>query len=153
MNPENTEKLYQAFPRLYRGRNKSLQESSMQFGFQCDDGWLDLIWNLSRGIEDIALQEGLEPQSDDWPEATQVKEKLGTLRFHLKNYNEGIHALIDEALEASGKICEVCGAPSQQVDNARHWVKSLCSEHAGECLPKTAPSVVNKTPIWKLPKG
>ncbi len=146
MTPENTEKLYQAFPRLYRGQNKSLQESSMRWGFQCDNGWFDLIWNLSQAIEELARQEGLEPQSDDWPEATQVKEKLGTLRFHLKNHNDSIHALIDQAREDSEKICEVCGAPSQQVDNAWHWVKSLCSKHAEEYLLKTAPSIANKTP-------
>jgi hypothetical protein len=152
MTPENTEKLYQAFPHLYRGQNKSLQESSMHWGFQCDDGWFDLIWNLSHAIEEAARQEGLEPQNDAWPEATQVKQKFGTLRFHLQNYHEGIRALIREAGAAAGKICEVCGASSSSVVNSRRWVKTLCRDHAEEFLRETSVVNKNKTPVWKLPK-
>lgn len=115
MNPDNTKKLYEAFPRLYRGRTKSAHESAMYFGFECQDGWFNLIWKLSEDIEEIARQQGLEPYSNEWPEATQVKEKLGTLRFHLKNYHEASSALIAKAAEASEAICELCGAPSQHV--------------------------------------
>ena len=43
MNTENTKKLIEAFPALYRGYKKSPRESLMCFGFECGDGWFDLI--------------------------------------------------------------------------------------------------------------
>ena len=142
MTPENTQKLYETFPRLYRGRNKSPQESSMCWGFSCDDGWFDLIWNLSQAIEDAARREGIEPQSDDWPEARQVKEKVGTLRFYLAKYTEANIALIDEAVDASAWICEVCGSSGSSDANSRNGIKTVCSDHAKEFIRKISPNLL-----------
>ena len=137
LTPENTQKLYEAFPRLYRGQSKIIYESSMCLGFVCDDGWFDLIWNLSQAIEDIARNEGLEPQSDDWPEATQVKEKFGTLCFRLKRRAEATTALIRKAEAASATTCEICGAPGSQDANLRSGVKTVCGDHAEDILRET----------------
>lgn len=106
MTPENTQKLFAAFPHLYRGREKSVQESLMSFGFMCGDGWFELLWNLSQAIEDLARTEGHDPLSNAWPEATQVKEKFGDLRFHLRNCSEEMRRLIEEARVASAHIRE-----------------------------------------------
>ena len=35
MNGEHTKALFDEFPDLYRGRNKSIKESLMSFGFEC----------------------------------------------------------------------------------------------------------------------
>ena len=130
---------------------KTPQDSSMCWGFECDDGWFDLIWNLSQAIEDAARHEGLEPESEDWPEATQVKQKFGTLRFHLNQHTEAISALIEEAGAASEKICEVCGASASSVDNARRWCKTLCSIHAEEFLRNSPPARQHsQPPVWKI---
>lgn len=130
MTPENTQKLFDAFPHLYRGRVKTIQESSMSFGFDCGDGWFDLLWTLSQKIENAAKEIGLEPQSDVWPEATQVKQKMGMLRFYLDNPTEAMTTLIREAEEGSAKTCEVCGSPGSRVRSSR--VKTLCEGHAKE---------------------
>ena len=106
----------------------SVQESSMSFGFDCGNGWFDLIWKLSQKIEDAARQAGLEPQSATWPQARQVKQKTGTLRFHLDRPTEAMTALIDEAMEDSEKICETCGMPGSRVGNS--GVRTLCDRHA-----------------------
>lgn len=115
MSPENTQKLFDTFPHLYRGRVKSLQESLMSWGFTCGDGWFDLVWTLSQDIEDLARTTGLEPHSDEWPEAVQVKEKHGMLRFHLKRTplttRYKVVVLIREAELRSAIICEECGMP------------------------------------------
>lgn len=39
MNPENTAKLCYTYAPIYR----NLRE----FGFECGDGWFDLLWQLS----------------------------------------------------------------------------------------------------------
>ena len=83
MNEENTQKLYQDFPALYRDAGKSMKETCMCWGFCCGDGWFDLMHQLSADIESEALRLGLDPASDEWPCADQVKEKFGTLRFYV----------------------------------------------------------------------
>lgn len=129
MNKANTKKLYTDFPRLYRDAAK--ERSTMQFGFSCHDGWFDLLYQLSADIESEARNLSLAPDSDSWPRALQVKEKMGTLRFYcgvgktkdelvhevvgeLISYrplpsNTTIRALIKEAESKSATICEVCG--------------------------------------------
>jgi hypothetical protein len=98
MRDELQKKLFDDFPHLYRNRN----ESSMQRGFECGDGWYDLIYTLSRDIEKAANEIGLKPDSPDWPMCRQVKEKFGSLRFYVFNcHDERIRSLIDVAYERS----------------------------------------------------
>jgi hypothetical protein len=132
MTPENTQKLYAAFPLLYRGKDSNAEDSSMSWGFECGDGWFNLIWNLSQAIEENARRDGVDPQSDSWPEAFQVKQKFGTLRFHLKGNSESFMKLIDTASASSAGICEVCGDSGSLV--GRRYVQPLCREHAREKL-------------------
>lgn len=120
----------------------------MSYGFDCDDGWFDLIWTLSQKIEDSARQAGLEPQSNAWPEATQVKQKMGTLRFYLDYSTEAIAALIRKAEENSAKTCETCGNPGSTMRG--FGVKTLCNKHEQENLLET--SVIRKTPVWRWEK-
>ncbi len=101
MNPHNTQKLWDAFPYLYRGRHLPASASAMPRGFECGDGWFGLVWDLSRQIESAARSEGRVPQSAGWPEATQVKNKLGTLRFHLRHGTDATRTLINQAQRLS----------------------------------------------------
>lgn len=129
MNPEKTQKIMDAYPRLYRGKSKPLHESLMSWGFTCGDGWYDLVWNLSQAIEEASRQEGLDPQSESWPEAVQVKEKFGTLRFHLKHASDRMRQLIGDASEASAHTCEVCGLTGSLFVDGR-CSKTVCPEHS-----------------------
>lgn len=136
MTPEKTQQLFDAFPYLYRGRVKPIEESLMSFGYDCDSGWFDLIYMLSQKIEDAARAAGLEPQSDEWPEAIQVKQKYGSLRFYLKKSplarSDEVATLKREAEECSTKTCELCGNPGTLVAGCR--VKTLCEDHAKELI-------------------
>ena len=143
MTPENTQKLFDAFPRLYRGRVKSLQESLMAFGFCCGDGWFDLIWTLSQTIEYMARQEGRDPYDDAWPEAMQVKEKTGSLRFRLRKKSVSMALVIQNAEAASARTCELCGRPGSRVGGS--GIETLCPEHAQ--ARSTEPSSVPKKPV------
>lgn len=109
MNKENTEKLLADFSRLYRERDRS----ALHWGFQCDDGWFDLLYDLSAKIETKARELGIDPASEDWPHAMGVKEKFGKLRFLVvaPKSTDAINELISEAEEKSATTCELCGQP------------------------------------------
>ena len=130
MTPSNTETLLSAHPQLFR----SLRE----FGFECDDGWFDLLARLFVDIEAQARLEGLTPDSADWPEIVIVKQKFGSLRVSFgydsssdtpgKDVSDAIRQLVDTASERSAITCEQCGAPARSVETnpKRPWLKTLC---------------------------
>lgn len=148
MNNASTQKLCADFPRLYRGHGNS--RSAMQFGFEYGDGWFDLVYRLSAEIEAEAKKLGLDPDSDAWPCALQVKEKFGTLKFYCdtgaKTPAEGlapeqagnilsfrpwpslktIGALIVNAERQSATICEDCGRAGKLRRDG--WWRTLCDE-------------------------
>lgn len=115
MNAEHTKYLIEHFPNLYRGVTKPLTESLMGFGFECGDGWFELIKELSEKLEPLGV------------EALQVKEKWGTLRFYLTNATDEAWDLVEAAEEASESICEECGAPGKMRDE-HLWVLTLCDQ-------------------------
>ncbi len=58
-------------------------------------------------------------------EATQVKEKYGTLRFYLSDYgSEEIRNYIRFAESMSSVTCENCGAPGESY--GRSWIQVKC---------------------------
>jgi hypothetical protein len=130
MNEKLSKKLLDDFPQLFRNHH----ETSMQRGFECGDGWFELIYKLAQDIETVARENGLNPDSPDWPLCRQVKEKMGSLRFivfaaegrHEKN--ERISELRLTALNQSLHICEQCGQPGELVSNRR--IATMCAEHA-----------------------
>jgi len=61
-------------------------------------------------------------------EATQVKEKFGTLRFYLDTpLGDEIDALVDKAEAASGVTCEACGCPGS-LRCRKGWYSTLCDD-------------------------
>ena len=65
---------------LYCGTKKPLTESLMPFGWECREGWYDVLSELSYNLE--ALNQTYFEKYGLWIEAVQVKEKLGTLCFY-----------------------------------------------------------------------
>jgi hypothetical protein len=118
MNVENTKYLLETFPNLYQGYYRSMKETCMCWGFECGDGWFELIKELSEKLEPLGV------------EAEQVKEKFGTLRFYTGGVPEEVadevFALIDEAEERSEKTCEQCGAPGELRPGG--WIQTLCGD-------------------------
>ena len=53
MKEELDKRLTKAFPRLYEDRNASSRSTAMCWGFDCSDGWFDIIWDLSLKLEPI----------------------------------------------------------------------------------------------------
>lgn len=123
MNKNNEKALYDRFKTMYSGVDLPPTESLMCFGFECGDGWFNIIWNLSEELEK------LHPNI----KATQVKEKYGTLRFYIAGVPhevfDDIYMAIDQATLLSAKTCEECGAPGQ-LCHAGYWFRTLCPECA-----------------------
>jgi len=108
MNAELSKKLLDDFPMLFRNRH----ETALSRGFECGDGWFDLIHQLCRDIEAVAREGGVGPDSIDWPQCRQIKEKMGSLRFVVfavqgqAEMNERISELRIIALKQSFSFCE-----------------------------------------------
>ena len=94
LSPSLTEKLYAAFPHLYRGRHKSMYESSMCWGFECGDGWYQVLYDLSQELNDY-----LEKNPSVDFEVVQVKSKFGVLRFHLDYRDTKTEQMISAACQ------------------------------------------------------
>ena len=104
LNPALTKKLYAAFAHLYRGRHKPKYASSMCWGFECGDGWYQLLYDLSQELSRYMAE---HPEVDF--EVTQVKSKLGTLRFHISNMDAQTARMIEHAQERASVTCEISG--------------------------------------------
>ena len=82
MTPNKQRVIYDAFPDLFRqGIDKT---GLMQYGLCVGDGWSKLIWDLSEAITGECQRLGIEPGKPGFPQAVQVKEKFGELRFYLE---------------------------------------------------------------------
>lgn len=57
MKPELDRKLVKTFPIIYRDRYGDLRNTAMVWGFDCGDGWFQIIWDLSEKLEAIARQQ------------------------------------------------------------------------------------------------
>lgn len=105
MSPELEAKLYERYPKIFAERQLAPQETAMCWGIAAGDGWFGLIDALCECLQREA-DNGDGPQ----PVAMQVKEKFGTLRFRMRDRSERQAGMLELALEASARICEVCGA-------------------------------------------
>ena len=121
--------LYKKFNKIFTQKGQSLR-----WGFECDDGWYELIYSLCEKI-----QAYIDESKCQQIIATQVKEKFGSLRFYtafdLLNEDDvidGVHygaiqAMIDKASEQSLKICEATGGYGT-LNKRGAWLKTLSKE-------------------------
>jgi hypothetical protein len=133
MNEELSTRLYNDFPQLYFVHSKSAAESSMSWGFQCDDGWYELIRSLSLQLMDYA-----NTHPNTVVEVAQVKEKFGWLRFHLIEGDDQTLEMIELACVRSRSTCELTGKPGVLCVEAlagrsrRPRFKVLCAAKAAD---------------------
>jgi len=125
MNNINTKQLLNDFPEFFKHREDPMT-SLMAFGFECADGWHQLIHDLCEDINDH--YRGDIP-TDFY--VVQVKEKYGSLRFYTTGTTQEVLDLIHKAELASYSICEDCGQPGQYRDKLG-YIQTLCDT----CLDK-----------------
>jgi hypothetical protein len=110
MDKSKSGKLFIRCPTIYRYRTERTERGLIWFGFECNSGWFEIIYQLSIRIEDIAQKlKNADEEDDKLPLVIQVKEKFNTLRFYVRNTSPNIQNLISEAEAQSSQTCEKCG--------------------------------------------
>ena len=122
MKQELDELLCKKYPKMMVNRNKDMKETCMCWGFDCGDGWYDLIDELCANIQGYIDNN----PSKNIPQvvAEQVKEKFGTLRFYTQGGDDLTSGMIWFAESMSGRICETCGNPGTRKGGG--WIKTIC---------------------------
>ena len=122
------DKLVAKYPKIFRDRHASLMQSAMPWGFECDDGWYNLIDHLCEALQwDTDMNKG--PQVI----TSQVKEKYAGLRFYTQGHSNYQDGMISFAEKMSQYICEECGHPGKVKSTGGHpagWMKTLCDSCA-----------------------
>lgn len=127
MSPELERRLREKYPKLYAGCAQPPAKSLMAFGFECDDGWFDLLDVLSAQLMLIAEAFAAKNSGGTFDgsfRATQVKEKLGGLRFYVGPCSDEGLAAIEFAEAMSERVCETCGNRGRT--RGVSWFKTLC---------------------------
>lgn len=122
MSPEKRKKLFEDFRHLFHPERPP-SKTLMCFGFECGDGWYDIIYKLCQDITTVLERDAQQI------EVLQVKEKYATLRFNIDAGTDEIGNLIDEAEEKSAITCEICGKEGS-LHKRGYWLKTLCPDCA-----------------------
>ncbi len=128
MRKELDDLLCQRYPNLFRDRHRDPSESlsCMYRGFECGDGWFDLIDTLCHLIVSKVKERSMPPVT-----VKQVKEKFGSLRFYFRGGNENTFELRRIAEDQSAHTCELCGQLGK-ISSATRSISCLCPVHAAE---------------------
>jgi len=168
-------KLVESAPRLYGiGSKRPLAY------FEVQDGWYNILLDLSKKLEVEIQRSAVEhnglcswcdhPENShqhegcigeencfciefaiELPQAVQVKEKFGGLRFYMSQETPEMSLLIDEACLASKATCEVC-AEKGRLHTIGMWVSCLCDKHAEKQNRKIADRRGAQTTAQVAPK-
>lgn len=155
MNPKKQNRLVRKYPSLYRDVGGDPRTTCMTWGFECGDGWYDIIDNLSaiithheETLEKFKVKPTFRSRFNDmlvfirikmnkifYPNyykqericAVQVKEKFGSLRAYMSHQDDYISGAIAMAEAMSALTCEVCGKRGY-INNDGNWMQCLCKE-------------------------
>ena len=130
MKQELDEYLCKVFPKIFAERNLPMQETSMCWGFECGDGWFNIINQLCQNIQHHIDWKNKEKEVVAQVVVSQVKEKYGTLRFYYSGGDDTIDGMVSMAESMSGVTCEECGNIGES--NNGGWIKVLCETHREE---------------------
>ena len=141
MEQELQGKLFKKYPEIFRQKDLSMQETCMCWGITTGDGWYNIIDTLCRCIQHHIKwkNEKIRREFEEKPktlipikpaetiicEATQVKEKFGSLRFYYQGGDKHIEGLVAMAEAISSTTCEDCGGVGTPSKSG--WIHVLCS--------------------------
>lgn len=165
MKQELDKLLCEKYPKMMVNRYKDMQETCMCWGFECGDGWFDILDQLMGNIQhhidwkekqrdwairfnSTAAPEDIRPVPDSIPQVTldQVKEKFGTLRFYYTGGDDYISGMVTMAESMSGVTCESCGNPGKSKGGG--WVRTICEP----CEDNRAKEYAERTAEYKKEK-
>ena len=148
MDKHLDEQLCLKYPKIFRDRHGDVTKTAMHWGFQCENGWYNIIDTMCQACEEL-YSTGVALNGSDVAEndgnaffqisppdfiATTVKEKFGMLRFYYKlEFDEKLNKLGD-----SGKypeINEIKDAYRNYIDGIVHYAEILSArtcEYSGK---------------------
>ena len=103
MDSQLANKLYERFSHLYRERAAPLESSQMGWGFQCENGWYKIIYEMSTKLEKLSRDSEYDVA------ITEVsRNEDGTLHVEARNLTPPAADIIATAKEQSRLTCEYC---------------------------------------------
>ena len=139
MDSHKTNTLYEKFPHLYRERTAPLESSEMGWGFQCEDGWYKIIYEMSKKIDKISKEGEFAPAI-----AEVSRHEDGTLYVAVSNITPPVADIVTSATEQSRLTCEFCAYTPAflRTTNGPYSGHIAC----GRCLRKVTPATKGKAP-------
>jgi hypothetical protein len=137
MDSQKTNELYKKFPHLYRERTAPLESSGMAWGFQCEDGWYKIIYEMSKQIAKISGDGEFAPAI-----SLVSKHEDGTLYVAVSNITPPVADIVTRATEKSRLTCELCSYSPAFLRNAANNLEGHIA--CGRCVAKAAPTANGK---------
>jgi hypothetical protein len=135
MKEELDKQLCEKYPKIFKMRYASMQETAMCWGFP-GDGWYNIIDSAckiiqhhvdwKRKVEPFASMTDEEFDEIHQPVAAQVKEKFGGLRFYVDNCDDYVRGAVAVAESMSYRTCERCGDKAHRRSGG--WITTLCDK-------------------------
>ena len=142
MDSHKTNQLYERFPHLYRERTAALESSAMPWGFQCENGWYNIIFEMSKKIEKIS------PEGEHAPAISLVsRHDDGTLYVAVSNITPRVADIVMNVREQSRLTCEFCAYTPAFLRKGKGSVAGHIA--CGRCVRK---ATGNATPKGRKPK-
>lgn len=133
MTEEKDRLLSERYPEIFKDHRRGARETPASFGFDCSDGWFDIIDALCKNIQDHLTHHRARRHmtNEEFEErvqvrAVQVKEKFGGLRFYVSGGDDYVRGAVAVAESMSYRICESCGDKGHRRSGG--WVKTLCDK-------------------------
>jgi DNA-directed RNA polymerase subunit RPC12/RpoP len=120
------EKILKKYPKIFKQKNSPMTQTCMCWGLEVGLGWHWLVDILCS-----QLQWDIDRNNHEQIEATQVKEKFGTLRFYTNGADKTQEGMISLVEFMSTYICEKCGS-TENVTQTKGWIATLCKN----CMSK-----------------
>jgi len=142
VDSQKTNELYEKFPHLYRERTAPLESSHMPWGFQCENGWYKIIYEMSKKIDKIS------PEGEHAPAISLVsRHEDGTLYVAVSNITPPVADIVTTATEQSRLVCEFCAYTPALLRTSKGPHKGHIA--CGRCLRKATPAPKGKAPKAK----
>ena len=124
MKQELDKLLCERYPKMMVNRNLPMQETCMCWGFECGNGWFNILDQLMGNIQHHIDWKNKKEEVVAQVTLDQVKEKFGTLRFYYTGGDDVIDGMVRMAESMSGVTCEECSAPAKT--HGPGWIRTIC---------------------------
>jgi hypothetical protein len=115
---EFTKRMEEKFPKMLSGKYG---------GFAVSSGWWIIIESLMSNIQHYLDWKNRESEVVPQVVVTQIKEKLGGLRFYYDGGNDEIDGMVRMAEAWAENCCETCGNLGKRRSGG--WIRTLCDFH------------------------